>query len=72
MADAAATAVQVAARALQEMVAPAEMALPLSRQVSLVATVEQAAPVARMQPELRVPVATVEQVAAASTEPQAP
>jgi hypothetical protein len=50
MADAAATAVQVAGRALQEMVAPAEMALLLSQQVSLAATVELAAQVARMRP----------------------
>jgi hypothetical protein len=72
MADAAATAVQVAARASQEMVAPAEMALLLSRQVSLVATVELAAQVAQMQPALRVSVATADPVALDSTEPQAP
>jgi hypothetical protein len=72
MADAVATAVQVAARALQVMVAPAEMALLLSRQVSLAATVELAAPVARMRPASLVSVATVDSVALDSTEPQAP
>jgi len=72
MADVAATAVQVAARASQEMVAPAEMALLLSRQVSLAATVELAAPVARMRPASLVSVATAVPVALDSTEPQAP
>jgi hypothetical protein len=66
MADAAATAVQVVAPALQAMVAPAETAGRLSRQALLVATVELAAPAVRMQQALRVWAAPAVPVAAAS------
>jgi hypothetical protein len=66
MADAVAMAVQVAARALEVMVAPAAMAGRLSRQALLAATVERVAPVARMRPASPVSAAQAEQVAVAS------